>query len=414
MDAVVVKGCSMRFLLESVLVSWLLETLFQVNQPVQVSTASNLLNRTNSYQHEIAHHHIRERWVCYPVHIIAEQLVLFASQAVTIKFINHINGMDNSSGSHNTTIAKALGKPSIKVCPVWFSKAIHELVSNALTHNQHKADLAVAIHTYTKGNTFIVTISDNGIGISESITNKLDSAAGPASTLIDAVYSKLDGPANLFSIQALLRQMRGTLYVNSARHFLTRITMNIPLDSRPIFSGLENKKIGERNKHKDEKPNITPFLTSIPKHESEKLRVDVHEIPVNVEDGCAGYDISLGKANNVNDQASIKFVDKFSRLLLAHYADEDFNKPLAANMMSMTQKTLTRRLHRHYQLGFVEILRTFRLFEARNLLVNGEKVTNAAFDTGFSSPSYFAKCFKAEFGCAPSALAKRMLMLSGQ
>jgi AraC-like DNA-binding protein len=45
----------------------------------------------------------------------------------------------------------------------------------------------------------------------------------------------------------------------------------------------------------------------------------------------------------------------------------------------------------------------YRLQQAADLLSRGaENVAGAAFTTGFTSPSYFSKCFRRRFGCPPS------------
>ena len=35
-------------------------------------------------------------------------------------------------------------------------------------------------------------------------------------------------------------------------------------------------------------------------------------------------------------------------------------------------------------------------------------ISEVAYATGFSSPKYFTKCFKEEFGCIPSEYLKRL------
>ncbi|MFT6267443.1 MAG: AraC-like DNA-binding protein [Alphaproteobacteria bacterium] len=359
---------------------------------------TKVLTPSSSHQFEISHYHIRKSWVCDPLNIIAEQLTLLATHPVNIDFTSHISDAE---------------KPTIRVCPIWFSGAVNELLNNALKHNSSKINLAISVNTYIEDKEFIVTIVDNGAGISENITNKLVSAAGPASPIIDTVYSQLDGPTNLFSIGSLLRQMQGTLDVSSARQFLTKITMKLPLIEMPVPSSNNIKTDEAANIDDSKKRNLPSLVLNEIKNNPEELLVYKPDWLLNVEDCIADYHVSLGAVNNVNDQKSIKFVDKFRRLLLEHYTEEDFNRPLAAKMMLLTDKTLTRRLNRHYQLGFVEILRKFRLHQAKELLLYGEKVTNVAFDTGFSSPSYFAYCFKAEFGVSPSFMAKQMVTLRG-
>ena len=50
----------------------------------------------------------------------------------------------------------------------------------------------------------------------------------------------------------------------------------------------------------------------------------------------------------------------------------------------------------------VELLRTARLNRAYQMLLTTDKtVAEVAYDVGFSSPSYFSKCYKEEFGVLP-------------
>ena len=42
------------------------------------------------------------------------------------------------------------------------------------------------------------------------------------------------------------------------------------------------------------------------------------------------------------------------------------------------------------------------------LLQKMEGIAEVAFQTGFSSPSYFAKCFKKEFGTTPTEMVARV------
>jgi AraC-like DNA-binding protein len=55
-----------------------------------------------------------------------------------------------------------------------------------------------------------------------------------------------------------------------------------------------------------------------------------------------------------------------------------------------------------------EMIQIIRLKKAAVLLSqDGVQVSEACFQVGFSSPSYFAKCFQAQFGVAPTEF-KRM------
>ena len=50
------------------------------------------------------------------------------------------------------------------------------------------------------------------------------------------------------------------------------------------------------------------------------------------------------------------------------------------------------------------LLKEFRLDKAKELLkMNRFTMAEATFDAGFTSPSYFTKCFKKKFGLLPEA-----------
>jgi transcriptional regulator GlxA family with amidase domain len=51
----------------------------------------------------------------------------------------------------------------------------------------------------------------------------------------------------------------------------------------------------------------------------------------------------------------------------------------------------------------IEVIRITRLKEARQLLQTTDKtVSEVAYEVGFSSPSYFSKCYRELFGSLPT------------
>ena len=55
-----------------------------------------------------------------------------------------------------------------------------------------------------------------------------------------------------------------------------------------------------------------------------------------------------------------------------------------------------------------ELLRIARLKKAASLLASTEKtISEITYEVGFSSPSYFTKCYKEYFGENPTAVLKR-------
>ena len=81
-----------------------------------------------------------------------------------------------------------------------------------------------------------------------------------------------------------------------------------------------------------------------------------------------------------------------------------------AKSMAMSERQLFRKLKSVLDTTPTDYLRRFRLEKACLLLAQGQSAINTAFDTGFSSQSYFSKCFKSEYGCTPSDFQKKLLV----
>lgn len=77
---------------------------------------------------------------------------------------------------------------------------------------------------------------------------------------------------------------------------------------------------------------------------------------------------------------------------------DDFNKPLGLSKSQLYRKIIL--LTGESPITFIK---DYRLNEALSLLSkNTGNVSEIAYETGFSSPSYFTKCFQARYGLPPS------------
>ena len=88
---------------------------------------------------------------------------------------------------------------------------------------------------------------------------------------------------------------------------------------------------------------------------------------------------------------------------------EDLNKPVGCSKSQLYRKlvSLTGKSPNTF-------IREYRLNEALALLnKNNRNVSEIAFETGFSSPSYFSKCFQKKFGYLPSAFSPSKVSLQG-
>ena len=67
--------------------------------------------------------------------------------------------------------------------------------------------------------------------------------------------------------------------------------------------------------------------------------------------------------------------------------------------------TLFRKLFKkHYQKTPTEYITSLRLEYARNLISSGMAIKNAAYESGFNDPKYFARVVKKCLNCTPRDL----------
>lgn len=70
--------------------------------------------------------------------------------------------------------------------------------------------------------------------------------------------------------------------------------------------------------------------------------------------------------------------------------------------MAMSRSTLNRKLKALLNISTNDLIRQYRLQKACGLIAGGSDIASAAYQTGFSSPSYFSQCFKEQYGLSPT------------
>ena len=97
------------------------------------------------------------------------------------------------------------------------------------------------------------------------------------------------------------------------------------------------------------------------------------------------------------------FLRKFAEQIEAVYADPVYNVEKLSETLGLSRGHLHRKIKELTGTAPVEFLRTYRLNKATQLLrQNAYTVSEVAYRTGFSSPAYFSKCFKAVYGVTPT------------
>ena len=100
--------------------------------------------------------------------------------------------------------------------------------------------------------------------------------------------------------------------------------------------------------------------------------------------------------------ADARFLERLRGLVQEQMADSNFSVEVLASQMGVSRVQLYRKVKTQTGRTPVDIIRLSRLNRSKALLQTTDlTVSEVAYQTGFSSPSYFTKCFKEEFGQLP-------------
>jgi signal transduction histidine kinase/ligand-binding sensor domain-containing protein/DNA-binding response OmpR family regulator len=101
------------------------------------------------------------------------------------------------------------------------------------------------------------------------------------------------------------------------------------------------------------------------------------------------------------------FIKKVNAIIEENYSEENFSLPQLCHEIGMSRSQLFRKIKAVADTSPSDMIRTYRLKKAKDLLESGDvSVAEATYQVGFKDPSYFSKLFQEEFGVAPSALSK--------
>jgi AraC-like DNA-binding protein len=101
------------------------------------------------------------------------------------------------------------------------------------------------------------------------------------------------------------------------------------------------------------------------------------------------------------------FLEKLIDTLSAHWYNPEVDIPDFCRFMSMSKPQFYRKSIALTGMSPNSLLREYRLLQSLEYLRNEDRnIAQTTFDTGFSSPSYFTKCFQKRFGIQPLAYLK--------
>ncbi len=98
-----------------------------------------------------------------------------------------------------------------------------------------------------------------------------------------------------------------------------------------------------------------------------------------------------------------EILDNIVAQIEKHISESDFSVQSLIDIVNMSQDQLYRKIKALSGLSINHFIRKVRLNKAAKLIAEGRySISEVVYKVGFNNPSYFTKCFKAEFGMSPS------------
>jgi TolB-like protein/AraC-like DNA-binding protein/Tfp pilus assembly protein PilF len=102
------------------------------------------------------------------------------------------------------------------------------------------------------------------------------------------------------------------------------------------------------------------------------------------------------------------FITRLTAIVEEHLPDERFGVSELASRIGMSRSNLLRKVNKSAKLSVSQFIRQIRLQHAMELLKeNAYNVSEVSYRVGFSSTSYFVKCFREFYGYPPGEVGKR-------
>jgi DNA-binding response OmpR family regulator len=100
------------------------------------------------------------------------------------------------------------------------------------------------------------------------------------------------------------------------------------------------------------------------------------------------------------------FINKINELIEKNMENEEFSVADITKNLCISRSILHVKMKSLLNISMGDYIRKKRLHKACDLLRDGYNVSETAYKTGFVYPSYFARCFKKEFGIKPTEYHK--------
>lgn len=110
-----------------------------------------------------------------------------------------------------------------------------------------------------------------------------------------------------------------------------------------------------------------------------------------------------------------QFLNRAIECIEKHLSEADFDIPQMAMELNMSTSTLSRKFKAIAGLTPLGFIRNIKLKHACSILKDKYvNISEVAYATGFSTPKYFTRCFKEEFGITPTEYQEKMENVTGE
>lgn len=104
-----------------------------------------------------------------------------------------------------------------------------------------------------------------------------------------------------------------------------------------------------------------------------------------------------------------EFYNRFLNLFQTEMGDADLSVDAIASKMGFERSQFYRKIKALTNYAPVELMRKLRLQRGRILITSTDKtISEIAYETGFSSPAYFTKCYRDAYGVTPSEARNKL------
>ena len=132
------------------------------------------------------------------------------------------------------------------------------------------------------------------------------------------------------------------------------------------------------------------------------LQENVHCLRKRLKQVCT-TSVNLGNKVCTFFRQSYILLEKAIALVEKNLSNDQYTNEALSSDLCMSRMTLYRKIQAATGQKPTELMSTIRLRRAAELLREGQRtITEITYDTGFSSVSYFSRCFRAMYGVPPT------------